>query len=244
MNFLDYLLLLVLAIVWPVYAYINMRLHPYEKIKDDHNIRMQSYNESLLTLWGLCIAVLLTWLHYQRPFEGLGFRLGSGWGLYAAWGLAVAGVAFSFSQSLQVRLDSKVREKLEAQLRAVGEMTRFIMPVTDQENRRAMCLAITAGITEEVIFRGYLIWALGMFANPWLAGLGSVLLFVLLHLYQDKAGLVQVTGFAIVATMMYLISGSLWPCIFLHVGVDIFNIRLARYVWRHAVDSTDRPLAD
>jgi len=147
-----------------------------------------------------------------------------------AWVIASLGILYSAVNLILVHVSEKMRKKIGAQLRDVGELTHLLMPKTDKEYRRAMLLGVTAGVTEEIIFRGYLIWVLALFMPIWLAGAASIGVFVLLHLYQEKAGLIQVTMFATVATVLYILCGSLWPLIILHIGVDLLNVSLARRV--------------
>lgn len=225
-------ILLAIILVWPIYSYINIKKYPVEKIRHDPNLRLDSYNKSLLHLWALAGAILLVWFWAERPLEALGFRHSVNWPTLGAWAFAALGIFFSAFQLYQVRTNAEARKKIGAQLREVGEMTSLLMPRTNKEHRRAMLLGITAGITEEIIFRGYMIWALALFMPLWAAGLMSICIFGGLHMYQERAGLIQVMLFAVVATLMYLASDSLWPVIVLHVGVDILSISLGRRVSR------------
>ncbi len=223
----DLLILVVLVIVWPIYSYISMKLNPPEKIRHDPNIRLDSYNLIILQLWCFATAIIGVWIWVDRPFGMLGFRHMLDTPTKVTWAVAAIMIAFSAFHLVQVFFSSKARQKFAGQLRDVGELTEILMPRTGKEYRRSMLVAVTAGITEEIIFRGYIIWALSLFVHPYAAGALSILVFVLLHLYQERAGLIQVTIFAVIATIMYLVSGSLWPVIVLHIGVDILNISLA-----------------
>jgi len=46
----DILALLVIMVGWPIYAYVSFKLHPIEKIRQDPNLRLKSYNESLSSI--------------------------------------------------------------------------------------------------------------------------------------------------------------------------------------------------
>jgi len=234
LGWLDMILLAVIIIAWPIYAHINRKMYPIEEIRDDPNIRTKSYNLSLLELWGLTIAILLVWGIAERSFEALGFQYVPSLAMLVVWGVALFGLGYSAWQLYGVHTNQETRQNIAKQLRDVGEMTQLLMPKTNREYWHSMLLAVTAGITEEVIFRGYLIWALGLFVPIWAASILSVCVFVFLHLYQKTAGLIQVTAFAVVATIMYIACGSLWPVIILHIGIDVLNISLARRVWQKA----------
>jgi membrane protease YdiL (CAAX protease family) len=232
----DLILLFAIMVVWPIYSYISFRRHPIEKLREDKNATLDSYNVTLLILWGVTIVVGFVWSWAERPFDLIGFQHSLNWQTLLAWIIAILGIAFSAVQLYSVNTNTAAREKIKAQLDEVGELTKLLMPKTDKEFNRSMLVGVTAGITEEIIFRGYLIWAFGSFMPTIVAGLVSIAAFSLLHLYQDKAGLIQVLGFAIVTTIMFLVSGSLWPVIVLHIGVDVLNISLAKEVYHKQSD--------
>ena len=85
-------------------------------------------------------------------------------------------------------------------------------------------MAITAGLCEEVLYRGWLPWALAGWAGSTLAGfLGAAVIFGLGHLYQGRNGvlLTGLLGVALGATAAW--TGSLLPGQALHVAVDLVN---------------------
>ena len=229
----DLLVITAIVIVWPVYSYIELKRHSIEKLREDPNLRLHSYNLTMAQLWGLTIAIMAIWLWAERPLAQLGFRHELDLPTIVAWGAAGVFILFSASQLLLVMTHEGSRTKLAQQLSEVGELTSLLMPRTGQEYRRSMGVSITAGIAEEIIFRGYLIWVFSLFIHPWIAGALSVCVFVFLHRYQSKAGLIQVALFAVVSTVMILASGSLWPVIVMHVLVDMLNISLGWKVGQH-----------
>jgi membrane protease YdiL (CAAX protease family) len=237
----DLILLSMIIMVWPVYSYISFRRHPIEKLRENENATLDSYNTTLLILWGVTVPILLIWFWAGRPFNLLGFHHNFNWQTIAAWFMSILGITFSAVQLYLVHTNQAAREKIRGQLDQVGELTKLFMPKTDKEFNRSMLVGITAGITEEVIFRGYLIWAFSLFMPIAVAGILSIILFILLHLYQDKAGLIQVSGFAIVTTIMFIVSHSLLPVIVLHIGVDILNISLAKKVHETEIVYTNPP---
>jgi len=230
LSWLDWIILGAIMIAWPIVSHLTLKNNPVEKLRQDPNVRLSAYKYSMIQLWALAIAILATWFWLGRPLETLGFQHRLNLQTLICWAV-VAGLIFFFArQFYRVTTRDDARAKLVRQLDDIGEYTKILMPRTDTEYQRSMLLAITAGITEEIIFRGYLIWVFSLFVHPWLAGLISIAIFVFLHRYQDRAGLIQVALFAITTTILYLICGSLWPVIALHIIVDMINITLARHV--------------
>ena len=49
----------------------------------------------------------------------------------------------------------------------------------------------------------------------------SFFVFILAHLYQGVQGLVRSLPVTVIMTLTYVLSGSLWPGIIVHVAVDV-----------------------
>jgi membrane protease YdiL (CAAX protease family) len=99
-----------------------------------------------------------------------------------------------------------------------------LLPVTAEERRLFTAVALTAGITEEVVFRGFLLVYLtdvfpGMPVSS--AMVVSAALFGLAHSYQGGLG-VLLTGLAgYWLAGLYVLTGSLLVPIVVHALVDL-----------------------
>jgi membrane protease YdiL (CAAX protease family) len=98
-----------------------------------------------------------------------------------------------------------------------------LLPTTTRERLVWVAVAISAGICEEVVFRGWLLAALhgqlGM-QGAWLIGTAAVI-FGLAHAYQQITGVVATGLFGVLACLLYIGTGSLLAPIILHVIVDL-----------------------
>jgi membrane protease YdiL (CAAX protease family) len=100
----------------------------------------------------------------------------------------------------------------------------FFLPSTREERRWYAVLAITAGICEETLFRGFLLHYLHVI--PWRIGLTqglllSSIIFGLQHLYQGRSGVVGSSVIGFVFGLLYLLSGSLLLPILIHAAMDL-----------------------
>ena len=84
-------------------------------------------------------------------------------------------------------------------------------------------LSISAGVCEELLFRGYLIWYITEFSSMLLAIILSSLLFGLAHSYQGWKGVVQSGISGLVLAVIYVVTGSLWIPIALHIIGDTYS---------------------
>jgi uncharacterized protein len=82
-------------------------------------------------------------------------------------------------------------------------------------------LVVTAGVTEEILYRGYAI-GLGqvLFGSVWVAASLSLLAFTLAHLNWRASHLVSVAVAGGAVTVLFVLSRDLTACILAHTLVD------------------------
>jgi membrane protease YdiL (CAAX protease family) len=98
-----------------------------------------------------------------------------------------------------------------------------LIPNTATERAAWIFLSISAGICEEAIYRGFMIGFLHDAASLPLFGAlaSSSLIFGLAHFYQGVAGVLRTTVAGFAFGFLFLLSGSLIPCIVLHILLDL-----------------------
>jgi membrane protease YdiL (CAAX protease family) len=105
---------------------------------------------------------------------------------------------------------------------AVRGLARTILPQSRPELVRFLGLAMTAGICEEFLYRGF---AMAVFLRAGLptsvAVLLSSVLFGLAHLYQGRGGLLATMILGLAFGMLRVASASLIPVVFCHTAVDV-----------------------
>ena len=87
-------------------------------------------------------------------------------------------------------------------------------------------LSVTAGIVEEIVYRGFMIWLLGNFVPLWAAVIISSVFFGLGHSYQGLEGALRTGAAGLVFAVLYVVSGSIWLPIIGHALIDILQGRL------------------
>lgn len=97
-----------------------------------------------------------------------------------------------------------------------------LLPATHAEYRWACAVSISAGICEEVVFRGLLVMA-GIAAGwpPIIAALAAGALFGGTHLYQGRLGMLLTTALGLALTWFFVATGSLLFPIVLHILIDL-----------------------
>jgi membrane protease YdiL (CAAX protease family) len=120
---------------------------------------------------------------------------------------------------------------------------RNILPRSPDEKRMWVHVALTAGICEEILFRGFLIYyaqaVLGLETVGAVAMSSAV--FAICHYYQGTMNMIRVGIVGVVFATIMVVTESLIFCIVLHAILDLGALRMGDIV---APDDLERPSED
>ena len=132
---------------------------------------------------------------------------------------------------LSVALLLGLRRRVDGGARVLAPVeVTALLPRTPAERRAFAGLAVTAGVCEEVLYRGVLLAiaaALLPGLTPWRLVLVSTLAFAVAHTYQGVAGMLTAAVLGGSLAVLYLGSGSLLLPILYHVLVNLRILVLA-----------------
>jgi membrane protease YdiL (CAAX protease family) len=214
----DHALVALLLLAAPVYGWLDYRKLQARLAAGQSVARLREYQATIALQWGLSAVLLLTWFAQDRAAGALGLTVPLDRRSLLGLGVTLAALAFLAYQWYAIgRIDEADRARLRAQLAGAREL----LPTDDAEHRWFRALALTAGICEELIYRGFLI----AYAAHWLGEIGGLLAaalgFGLGHFYQGRAGVLKTTLVGIAAGWLYQRTGALlWPMI-LHAALDL-----------------------
>ena len=226
MTLLDHLFALTLLVGLAVSAAWNAAaMNPARlarRIAADPNARTNEYLWTIAMEWGLTLALLAWWQWAARPLPALGVVLPGDTGAW--WTLLVCsgGIGFYAQQTRTVAASPDAQASLRKQLESQPNV-RMILPATVREARVFSVVAITAGVCEEVLYRGYLLWYLQSFGLDRGAVVVAIVAFGLAHVFQGIRGIVGSGVAGAVAMGLYLLTGSLVAPIVLHATMDLAN---------------------
>lgn len=215
---LDHLLVVVLAVFFPIrastFGYRRLTIAPLDEVDA---VRRSLYRQAIALQWGFAAFVALLWMARARDWLSLGLVPRGAAGLWA--GLAGAAVL----GAVLWRVRSRARRDPEALHAYLGKLRHLerMLPHTRRELHLFYAVAVTAGVCEELLYRGYFLWYLGHWMGPWLAVAVSSLAFGVGHAYQGWKGVLATGLVGVVMALVYLACGSLWPAIALHALTDI-----------------------
>lgn len=218
-GIIDHLLVFVLALALPTYtAFVWLPRARPQLASGQERARLRVFREIMVEEWLLLAVVVAAWSGAGRAAAGLGLRGPAGTAFWIGIGVVAVLIGALALQVRAVHASERARQQMREQL--VGTVA-LLIPRTAGECRWFIALGITAGICEEILYRGFLMAYLGSWL-PWPAVLGvSSLIFGVAHLYQGVAGVFKTAGIGVVFGAGYLLTGSVWLPLVLHAAVDI-----------------------
>ncbi len=227
-TWIDHVLCAAFAVVWPLWAY---RHHASYRAKVKARVpgeRLAAYAEAMITQWLFAAAAVALWIQKSRDWNVLGlFGLDAG---RIGLGLLLAAVlgGFFLAQGAFVAR----RPETHAQVRASVLPYVEILPAERNDLTGFIAVSLTAGVCEELLFRGLLPWYLAEWMSPWSAQLLALVVFGLAHSHLGVRAAVKAFLAGAVAAALYLWTGSLLPGMLLHATVDIASGWMAYEVLR------------
>ena len=180
--------------------------------------RIRGYGIVLAEEWLVAIAILVRWATTGRPWAALWLVRPTPWGLAVASVLTAVTAWLLLAQGRTVaRLSSERRLAAGRRLGTIGDS----LPHTPREHRWFMALSITAGFCEELLYRGFVVWALIPTLGLYGAAAASVMIFGIGHAYQGRAGTVRATITGAVLAALALVAHSVIPGMVLHAMIDL-----------------------
>jgi membrane protease YdiL (CAAX protease family) len=230
MTFFTILLLIVLALVLPLMGIRDIRRLRRRLAAGDPDARSSTYRQTLVQLWGLAMLFGAGWF-LAGGDAGSAYLIpaATGW-QRAAVALGAVGVAVLLIQMRAVLGDPDGLADLRGK---IGDLKDF-SPQTDAELRLFSFVSVTAGICEEILYRGLLLGAFVPLTGTWGALALSTIVFGLGHAYQGAAGAVKSVVVGLVLGLLTVFSGSLFTAVVLHAVIDLTSGRMMREALRDA----------
>ncbi len=227
-TLLQHLLFVFLLIIAPAWDYYDTRR--LQRSPDSPN-RIRYYRTVCSWLW-ICAILACGLVGFRSIFtispapEEAGWLFRNIWVFYAVGAviaLFVATIVLPYVTVAWMVITRKQRKY------SSGEMLQkvsyaYLFPTNRRERRWWVLVALTAGICEEILFRGFLLHYLH--TSPWALSLTSALLlssviFGLQHLYQKAVGVITTTIVGAIFGLLFLLSGNLLFPIAFHAALDL-----------------------
>lgn len=187
--------------------------------------RLALYRKMVLLLW--LMAGVAAWLDVPAQAPGLEWLRGS----TSASRSLIAVVVLLFGLQLWQVLRSIRNPRLRQRLVAAAQSLQFMLPKGAVERRWWVVLAISAGVCEEFVFRGFLMhYFAGLQLTLPAAWLLSCIAFGFGHAYQGRAAVLRSAIIGGILGLVVIASGGLALAMVLHAAADLLPLAYSESV--------------
>ncbi|RIJ66447.1 CPBP family intramembrane metalloprotease [Rummeliibacillus sp. POC4] len=185
--------------------------------------RLKIYKDTIVIQWSILLIICIVWLVSDFSWKEL-FTIDSGNSEeYSSSFIAGFLTSVIIGALLFVFIMNWRAKKGDSKNLVVGNID-FLLPQTKKERLAFIFVAATAGICEEIVFRGAM--AVFLFGLPFEFSLGTVaiisaVIFGIAHFYQGAKGILGTGLFGYIIFKIYMASGSLLVPIIIHFIVDL-----------------------
>lgn len=210
-TFLSFFVLVVFGLIWPAisFYFMDSQIQMAQLVTDP---ALEIYLPTIVFQLFALLLVLAAVLLERTDLRDVGMRG------FNRWTVLIAGGFFLVANLALLALQTLIAGG------APGSFADFaeLLPQTPFERSVWILLTAIVAVSEEIIFRGYLITRLGRLfkGRIWIAAIISSLSFASGHLYQGKGGLVLIFIYGMMFAALYVKTGSLYPGIIAHFIQD------------------------
>lgn len=221
-SWIDLLIFIYAVVAMPALSVINGR----RLGADPAGSLVPRYWRTMIRGWLSAALVLAAWIGLHRNYAAIGLDIPVGeYGLYGLLLVAAAAIGLGVVHlNIGWVVTPKRYPELRAQMREIK-----ILPRTTGEMLVFVGVALTAGLWEELMYRGFLIWFIAPYTGIIVAIVLSSLIFGLGHGYQGPRGIARTFVLGALFAIAYVCTQSLWWIMAAHALVDLWGGTLG---WR------------
>lgn len=216
------LILFLIVFVYPVKAWYD-----YTKLLKNQTSKLEMYTwliaDTLLPTLLIIISVPFAGMHFHE----IGLRKINvhastipAWIIFLTIGIYIVYLAYTIYSMINITFSKKSRE--QAAKGIPSELKNFL-PVTRSERKLWVFVALNAGFTEEILYRGFLFYAIAYIfpdvSLPAILGISTVM-FGLGHIYQ-KFEVIKPTIMGLLFGYLYIVFDSIIPVMIIHFMQDV-----------------------
>jgi len=224
------ILIIHLTVVVPVTGFLGHKKLKHH-IAPGTNTKLKEYQQIIIWSWATALLILLLILLPDVRIQDFGFRCItinttlSNWIVRPFLVLCVVWFCYNVYMMVALMVSKKARDDVS---KKIPDDVKTYLPVTKQEKKNWVYVALTAGTTEEIIYRSYLFFAFAKLF-PTLSNLHilliSTFLFGIGHIYQGKE-VIKPAILGLLFGFSYILFDSIIPAMVLHISQDLVVVNL------------------
>lgn len=217
MYFVDHVFILLLFVLQPILSAFEYRSIIALTKAGQPVDRVRFYRQTMLMEWTFLVLLIAAWYDFRRPLSELGFVTSGGLWFWIGTAACIAFVGYLVYAWQSVKKASAAEKAEHAE--SFGNLVNFI-PHTRRELRNFYAVSVTAGIVEEIVYRGFVFWYLGQYMPLWAVIAVSSIAFGLGHSYQGPGGALKAGLVGVAFGILYIATGTIWVPIIAHALLD------------------------
>jgi len=223
---LDHIITALVIIIVPAYAVYEFNVIKRLAEAGTPMPRMTIYRRTMIQQWITAAIVFALWLFAKRPVADIGFGFETGTGALIGYGITAAIVLALVAQTIGILRNPEKMDGLWKQV----ESLKDLLPSNAREGNGFTAVSFTAGVCEELVYRGYMMAYFAALLGTWQSVVVSSLAFGFAHAYQGPRGIVKTGVVGAAMAGLYLLTGALWAPMLLHFIIDANSGFLSRRV--------------
>ncbi|NER12095.1 CPBP family intramembrane metalloprotease [Leptobacterium flavescens] len=221
------ILVLIVAVYLPVSGYFEVKKLKKSIADGNSRRKIEFYRATVFWSWIPIFLIFILMAISDIPLESIGIKWIDIEAASAGKWIVFPTIAF-YCLYLIYNIYSIIIFKYNKNSRARATKSipahfKSFLPITREEKRLWDYVSVTAGITEEILYRGYFFYALGVIF-PGLSLIHILLIttimFGLGHIYLGKE-VIRPTILGLFFGIFYIIFDSVFPVIIIHIAQDL-----------------------
>jgi len=221
------ILIVILTIFYPISGHYEIKKLKKSIADGDNNKKIKFYHETIFWSWIPVILIFLLLLISGISVDSIGIKWIqidtsslSTWVIYPTIGFYIFYLLYNIYLIIIFKSNKKSRAKAT---KSIPDDFKWFFPITQREKRVWSLVSISAGITEEIVYRGYFFYALAIFF-PNLSLIYILLITTLIfgigHIYLGKE-VIKSTILGLIFGIFYIVFDSVIPVIIIHITQDL-----------------------
>ena len=224
----DHLFFVLIGIVIPVLSLMRGKVE-MEDVKLSIADKKKFYLANAGVLWIGALMVFILWLLAWRPLSEMGFRIP------ITDTLVIALTALFIIAYIVETYTEVTREDNEEEI----QKSAVFLPQNYQEFFYFIILSISAGVCEEIVYRGFLVNYLMTIIDDRIVAFNvavifPAIIFGVVHMYQGMKSVLKIGIMSLLFSTIFIFSQSLLIVIILHTAVDIISGYIGMKITQHS----------
>ena len=207
---------LLIGLIFPAYAILTAK-KTRTLLLENPALKLAAYKSTMILQIILLMLIAIAMFFNADPINQIGIA-------FFRQPLLVTALLISGLLCFWIIRQRKIDATEVGRLNEKNKDVLYLLPTTKTEYQWAILLSFFVGISEEILFRGFLFWRIHQYFPLIPAILLTNLIFALSHFSTKMKNMVFAFLFGVLWSITYYLTDSLWLAMLIHVVVDVYSM--------------------